>query len=136
MAALERRHYLHKGITPGHLGFSGIQSCAVVVVEGVTLAPPVTGSSTMIMIGILLNVAGLGACCWALFTLAVYVLPFFVGMTVAIYTYQIEIGLIGASSLASSRVPSDSWPDNRCAFSHYSPCRCPVVCRSCGVCRL
>ena len=50
----------------------------------------------MIIIGILLNVAGLGACCWALFTLAVYALPFFVGMTVGIYTYQIGIGLIGA----------------------------------------
>jgi len=50
----------------------------------------------MIIIGILLNVAGLGTCWWALFTLAVYALPFFVGMTVGIYTYQIDIGLIGA----------------------------------------
>ena len=48
----------------------------------------------MIIIGILLNVAGLGTCCWALFTLAVSALPFFVGMTVGIY--QIDIGLIGA----------------------------------------
>jgi hypothetical protein len=50
----------------------------------------------MIIIGILLNVAGLGACCWTLFTLAVYALPFFIGMTVGIFTYQIGIGLIGA----------------------------------------
>jgi hypothetical protein len=68
----------------------------VVVVEGVTLATLVAGPSTMIIIGILLNVAGLGACCWALFTLAIYALPFSVGMTVGIYTYQIGIGLIGA----------------------------------------
>ncbi len=32
----------------------------------------------MIIIGILLNIAGLGAVCWALFALAVYALPFFV----------------------------------------------------------
>ena len=48
----------------------------MVVVEGVTLATLVAGSTTMIIIGILLNVAGLGIFCWALFTLAVYALPF------------------------------------------------------------
>ena len=50
----------------------------------------------MIIIGILLNIAGLGAVCWALFTLAVYALPFFVGMTAGMYTYRIGIGPIGA----------------------------------------
>jgi hypothetical protein len=50
----------------------------VVVVEGVTLATLGAGSSTLIIIGSLLYVAALGACCWALFTLAVYALPFFV----------------------------------------------------------
>lgn len=50
----------------------------------------------MIVIGILLNIAGLGAVCWALFTLAVYALPFFVGMTAGINTYRIGIGPIGA----------------------------------------
>lgn len=50
----------------------------------------------MIVTGILLNIAGLGVVCWALFTLAVYALPFFVGMTAGMYTYRIGIGPIGA----------------------------------------
>jgi hypothetical protein len=44
----------------------------VVVVEGATLVTCVTGTITMLIIGILLNIAGLGLFCWALFTLAVY----------------------------------------------------------------
>ena len=56
--------------------------CAVVVVEGATLATFVTGTITMIIIGILLNIVGLGIFCWALFALATHALPFFVGMTV------------------------------------------------------
>jgi hypothetical protein len=50
----------------------------------------------MIIIGILLNIAGLGVVCWALFTLAVYAFPFFVGMTAGMYTYRMGIGPIGA----------------------------------------
>ncbi len=50
----------------------------------------------MIIIGILLNIVGLGVVCWALFTLAIYALPFFVGMTAGIYTYQTGIGPFGA----------------------------------------
>ncbi len=41
----------------------------------------------MLIIGILLNIVGLGIFCWALFTLATYALPFFVGMTVGIYSF-------------------------------------------------
>jgi hypothetical protein len=68
----------------------------VVVVEGATLATFVTGTITMIIIGILLNVVGLGAFCWALFTLATHALPFFVGMTVGIYSLQAGAGPFGA----------------------------------------
>ena len=50
----------------------------------------------MIIIGILLNIAGLGVFCWALFTLAVYALPFFVGTTAGLYSYRIGIAPIGA----------------------------------------
>jgi hypothetical protein len=50
----------------------------------------------MIIIGILLNIAGLGVVCWALFTLAVYAFPFFVGMTAGMYTYRMGLGPIGA----------------------------------------
>ncbi|MBA1914658.1 hypothetical protein HLX87_26270, partial [Escherichia coli] len=47
-------------------------------------------------VGILLNIVGLGAACWALFTLAVYALPFFIGMTVGVYAYQLGNGPIAA----------------------------------------
>jgi len=68
----------------------------VVVVEGATLATFVTGPITMIIIGVLLNVVGLGVFCWALFALATHALPFFVGMTAGIYTYQTGAGPLGA----------------------------------------
>jgi hypothetical protein len=70
--------------------------CAVVVVEGATLATFVTGSITMLVIGILLNIVGLGIFCWALFALAIYALPFFVGMTVGICSFQMGAGPFGA----------------------------------------
>jgi hypothetical protein len=69
---------------------------AVVVVEGATLATFVTGPITMIIVGVLLNIIGLGALCWALFALAIHALPFFVGMTVGIYSYQAGAGPLGA----------------------------------------
>ncbi len=66
------------------------------MVEGATLATVVTVHISMIIIGVLLNIVGLGVFCWALFTLAIYSLPFFVGMTAAIYTYQTGTGPFGA----------------------------------------
>jgi hypothetical protein len=68
----------------------------VVVVEGATLATPVTGPITMIIIGVLLNVVGLGVFCWALFALAIHALPFFAGMAATIYTYQTGAGPLAA----------------------------------------
>jgi len=50
----------------------------------------------MIIVGILLNVFGLGVICWALFALAIHALPFFVGMIAGIYTYQAGTGPFGA----------------------------------------
>jgi hypothetical protein len=47
----------------------------VVVVEGATLATFVTGTITMLIIGVLLNIVGLGIFCWALFALATHALP-------------------------------------------------------------
>ena len=68
----------------------------MVVVEGATLATLVTGTITMLIIGVLLNIAGLGIFCWALFALATHALPFFVGMTVGIYSFQAGAGPFGA----------------------------------------
>ena len=68
----------------------------MVVVEDATLATLVTGSITMIIVGVFLNVVGLGVFCWALFALAIHASPFFVGMTVGIYSYQAGAGPLGA----------------------------------------
>jgi hypothetical protein len=70
---------------------------AVVVVEGATHATFVTGVSTMLLaLGIVLNIVGLGFFCWVLFTLAIYALPFSVGMTVGLYAHQSGTGPLGA----------------------------------------
>ncbi len=50
----------------------------------------------MLIVGILLNVVGLGVLCWALFTLAVHAFPVFVGLTAGIYSFQIGMGPFGA----------------------------------------
>lgn len=69
---------------------------AVVVVEGATLATFVTGTITMLIIGVFLNIVGLGIFCWALFALATQALPFFAGITVGIYSFQAGAGPFGA----------------------------------------
>ena len=68
----------------------------MVVVEGATLATFVTGTITMLIIGVLLNIVGLGIFCGALFALATHALPFFVDMTVGIYSFQAGAGPFGA----------------------------------------
>ena len=68
----------------------------MVVVEGATHANVVAGAITMIIIGILLNIVGLGIFCWLLFTLAINALPFFAGATAGIYSLQTGAGPLGA----------------------------------------
>jgi hypothetical protein len=68
----------------------------VEVVEGATHAIIVTGVSTMLALGIVLNIIGLGLFCWVLFTLAIYALPFFVGMTAGLYAHGVGAGPFGA----------------------------------------
>ena len=50
----------------------------------------------MLVIGVLLNIVGLGIFCWALFALATHAFPFFVGMSVGIYSFQAGAGPFGA----------------------------------------
>ena len=50
----------------------------------------------MLALGIVLNIIGLGVFCWVLFTLAIYALPFFVGMTAGLYAHQTGIEPLGA----------------------------------------
>jgi hypothetical protein len=70
---------------------------AVVVVEGATLATFVTGTITMLIIGVLLNIVGLGIFCWALFALATHALAFFVvgfvtaGFTLVLGQYAFSV---------------------------------------------
>jgi hypothetical protein len=50
----------------------------------------------MLILGLVPIVAGIGFLCWLLFTLAVYALPFFAGLTVGLAAFQGDSGVIGA----------------------------------------
>ena len=50
----------------------------------------------MLALGIILSFFGLGVFCWLLFTLAIYALPFFAGLTVAFAAFHSGAGVIGA----------------------------------------
>ena len=50
----------------------------------------------MIIIGLVLSVFGIGFFCWLLFTLAVYALPFFAGLTAGLAAFHSGAGVIGA----------------------------------------
>jgi hypothetical protein len=49
----------------------------------------------MIVIGILLSIAGLGALCWLLFNLAVFALPLFAGVSAGLFSFHAGAGPIG-----------------------------------------
>jgi hypothetical protein len=55
----------------------------------------------MIVIGILLSVIALGILCWALFTLAVYALPFFTAVTAGMYIHHNGAGPVGVVGVAA-----------------------------------
>jgi len=67
----------------------------VVVVEGATLGLFVTEISTMLIIGLVLSVLGIGFFCWLLFLLAVYALLFVAGLTAGFATYHSGAGIAG-----------------------------------------
>jgi hypothetical protein len=72
----------------------------VVVVEGATLGLFVTELSTMLVIGLVLSVFGIGFFCWLLFILAVYALPFAAGLTAGLAAYHSGAGIAGAIVVA------------------------------------
>ena len=49
----------------------------------------------MIFIGILLSIAAIGFLCWLLFTLAVFALPAFAGVTAGLWAYHSGAGWLG-----------------------------------------
>jgi hypothetical protein len=50
----------------------------------------------MLVIGLILNVFGIGLFCWLIFTLAVYALPFFVGLSAGMAAFHSGAGIVGA----------------------------------------
>ena len=50
----------------------------------------------MIFIGILFSIAAIGFLCWLLFTLAVFALPLFAGVTAGLWAYDTGAGWLGA----------------------------------------
>lgn len=50
----------------------------------------------MIFLGSLLSIAAIGVFCWLLFTLAVFALPFFAGVTAGTWAYHTGAGWLGA----------------------------------------
>jgi hypothetical protein len=68
----------------------------VVVVEGATVTSFVTEVTTMLVIGLIFSMFGIGLFCWVIFTLAVYALPFFVGLTAGMAAFHGGAGVIGA----------------------------------------
>ena len=54
----------------------------------------------MLIIGLALSVCGIGFFCWLLFTLAIYALPFFVGLTAGLAAFHSGAGVIGAIIVA------------------------------------
>jgi hypothetical protein len=55
----------------------------------------------MIVIGIILGAFGIGFFCWLLFTLAVYVLPFFASVTAGLAAFHSGAGVIGAIAVGA-----------------------------------
>ncbi|MEY9181180.1 hypothetical protein [Bradyrhizobium sp. USDA 313] len=52
----------------------------------------------MIILGPLLVIGGIGFFCWLLFTLAVFALPFFVGLTIGIWAFHTSAGVLGGTA--------------------------------------
>jgi hypothetical protein len=50
----------------------------------------------MLAVGIVLSIVGIGFFCWLLFTLAIYTLPTFAGLTAGLAAFHSGAGVIGA----------------------------------------
>lgn len=50
----------------------------------------------MIFLGILIGIAAIGVFCWLLFTLAVFALPSFAGLSAGVWAYHTGAGWLGA----------------------------------------
>jgi hypothetical protein len=68
----------------------------VVVVEARPSDLYLTETTAMIIIGIFLSIAAIGVFCWLLFTLAVFALPFFAGVSAGTWAFHTGAGWLGA----------------------------------------
>lgn len=50
----------------------------------------------MIFLGIIFSIAAIGVLCWLLFTLAIYALPAFAGVTAGMWAYETGAGWLGS----------------------------------------
>lgn len=50
----------------------------------------------MMFLGIIISIAAIGGLCWLLFTLAIFALPFFAGVSAGTWAYQTGAGWLGA----------------------------------------
>ncbi|WFU58295.1 hypothetical protein QA639_12660 [Bradyrhizobium pachyrhizi] len=50
----------------------------------------------MLVLGLVLNVLGIGLFCWLIFMLAVYALPFFVALSIGMLAFHGGAGVVGA----------------------------------------
>ena len=93
----------------------------------------------MIIIGILLSIAGLGFFCWALFTLAVYALPFFAAVSAGMFVSDSgagPAGIIAAGAFTGILTACRRTGDFRCRALAVDPhVNCSVV-RGAGCIRL
>lgn len=71
----------------------------MVVVEGATVRPFVTGITTMIILAVLGSLSAIVAIGWLAFSFAVFALPAFVGVNIGIWAYQAGTGLLVAGIL-------------------------------------
>ncbi len=86
----------HRFPLPSSLIFDYTMRRAVVVVEARLSGLFLTETTTMIFLGILLSIAAIGFSCWLLFTLAVFALPFFAGVSAGVWAYHTGAGWLGA----------------------------------------
>lgn len=79
----------------GHSAIHYTYQRAVEVVEGTNPVILSREHPPMLTLAIPLSIVGLGVFCWILYSLAVYALPFFIGLSVAFYAHVTGAGAAG-----------------------------------------
>lgn len=55
----------------------------------------------MMILSIFLGIAAIGFCCWLLFTLAIFALPAFAGVTIGLWAYHAGVGVAGGIAVGA-----------------------------------